>query len=461
MALPTSGAYIYANASHIELDSVAPYGYGAANGYITAGIMDFSIPAASYTSGSITINAYNLTHGHATRSYTLYPSTRTGSLTDVDYFSCVTTTPLSSPVPETSLGPASVFTLNSAGLSYFSSGGTKPVCLLESNFGLNKVSYPSSVGMPPDDNDYIYFGTSAGGMAPTINLVSSPVPCTKTASISLLSGLWYINNYYSIPVNYNCYNDTTHCPISFGVGIIPANYSDYEAFYTTAKTSNYNASNSITGFTDLNLSRNYYGKGIFEIGMLTPTSSTIGYITITDSQLNAALCRPTSSPLSFLVDFKLINTKATTSKPWCDTATICSGISTTSNVFSLQGIVNGLNCTGRELLCYAFFPTPDSINDLQNEFILASTRFPLSPFTALYSDLQSSATGTQKIAPGTINIPRYNSSTHVFDTFITATISPPATANYIYSKFKRWEDYAMWALLGIIPIIGILLIIIL
>lgn len=311
-----------------------------------------------------------------------------------------------------------------------------------------------------------YSHVEAGGATYLDNLVfvddnytEEPPPgeycATTTAYYTFNKTIGYLGFYYS-GLTASCFKDQTNCTINFGVGSIPMDYDEEEAY--NAYFDIYAGDQKI-GYSSLLLNRQYGRFNTIQVYTSIPTTTLTSLeIRIHDENLNRALCIPTSTTPVMEIALQAIETSMATSTEWCDQAELCAGISTTTNSWSIQGLMGGFNCWGRQMICWTFMPTPQSLGYLANSYDLASTRLPLSPFTTIWRDLNIMSTGTQAIDPGHIAVPFWDSSTQSY--IGSTTDLSPVNMGYGWTKFRRLETIAMWMFLSVVPTIAFLIAII-
>jgi hypothetical protein len=130
----------------------------------------------------------------------------------------------------------------------------------------------------------------------------------------------------------------------------------------------------------------------------------------------------------------------------------CAGLATSTDPLDF----NNFLCALREFGCWLVVPTPSSISYVMGQFGGLTANFPLAPFTKIYNNLNSMATGTQTITPGKMAIPIYSTTTGHFISQNYNLGSSTAITSHGFDKFRRFESILIWCLLAAAPTIFVL-----
>jgi hypothetical protein len=190
----------------------------------------------------------------------------------------------------------------------------------------------------------------------------------------------------------------------------------------------------------------------------SPSALDLGNVTPGDH----TLCVITPSQAT-IINFSTLAASSTRCASYTPTGTAaydsfcafpCEGLATSTNPLDLDNFLCGL----RKFGCWFVRPTPQSVSYVGTQFSSITARFPLAPFTKAYQDLNliNASSSDQTIAPGTIDIPFWSSSTKTYIGTNYNLGSSTLTQSYGWKKFRRLEVIGMWCI-GITPILLILI----
>lgn len=194
-------------------------------------------------------------------------------------------------------------------------------------------------------------------------------------------------------------------------------------------------------------------SGIIQI----PTSTPFGFVNINYSlKIDGVQVATGSSQIEILAGDEC--TKGTDDYlQYCQFP--CAGISTSTNPIDFDN----LSCASRKFFCWLTKPDPVVIQKLVTQLDAFTYRFPLSPIRKAYDDLVIMSTGTQRIAPGTIEVPLISTGTDPVITSNNYYIGPPANmaASKGFLKFRKLETMLIWIIGVWIPCVAFTLFLIL
>jgi hypothetical protein len=141
---------------------------------------------------------------------------------------------------------------------------------------------------------------------------------------------------------------------------------------------------------------------------------------------------------------------------WCVSSSVCAGDATSTSFFS------GFSCGAKLALCWAFAPTPSSLNFISDNVKQAQKVVPFVYFFSLANDvtagMSSSSTSTMS---GSVGLPMWKGSTRKF--YIIPMINSSSVSSTIgYANAKELYDdegYVIWICVGILIITMLIVII--
>jgi hypothetical protein len=117
-----------------------------------------------------------------------------------------------------------------------------------------------------------------------------------------------------------------------------------------------------------------------------------------------------------------------------------------------SSIMYDIQCALKQTGCFWFFPTESSFNDLIYQANALTYKFPLTPVTTFFHDIELASTGTQAMAPGSVKLTLWSSSTGFYSSSTSLARDMP---DWWY-KVKNWETFLIWlCAIGIVVLITI------
>lgn len=278
-----------------------------------------------------------------------------------------------------------------------------------------------------------------------LNIVYSssinPLPTPETSTSTLFYNL---GDDYFVPQNITCQGDLTNCDMvfSYSMGVFSRSISSstnsdlpsYPRFKWAwnGKPLNFIVSSTIRFFIDVGQTGNYV-----DFVFPRPTSSSWYTLQIHDSAYTEDYALP--------VYVRLIGSTTPYNIPytqsWCNPQNLCTG-----NLNTFLSL-NTFGCIVKVAACAIFYPTQNSVDLVMSQAKQMLFKFPLTPITTFFNDVNLAASGTPIIGNGKLNITLWSSSTGFYSSSTSLDKNMPSW----WYRIKHWEIFFNWFFLAVLP----------